>query len=84
MTLCVSAVIRINSQERHLGSLLYKDWLRGSYATEGLTWICADEGLGHLPLWNAGVECLEEDPHADGHQGGQHAIEDCVEDADLD
>lgn len=48
-----------------------------------LTRVCADQRLIQLPLGDARIEGLEEHPHADGHQGGQDAIEDGIENTDF-
>lgn len=63
--------------------MVYKQMVyAGCHALE-LTWVGADQRLVQLPLGNARIERLEEHPHADGHQGGQDAIEDCVEHTDF-
>lgn len=48
-----------------------------------LTWICANNGTIQTPLGYAGIQCLEEGPHADGHQGSEYTIERNIEDANL-
>lgn len=53
------------------------------HGAEAHAGVGADDGAVELPLRDARVQRLEEDPHADRHQGRQHPVEYEVEQSDL-